>query len=336
MSELFFPFDKPPEPGQRQCVLPGLDWVRQPLPFALDHVNCWILDGDDRVLIDTALATDSNRALWELHFQDKWPDRLLVTHFHPDHAGLASWFAGKNATVYGHDIEMRLAAEIWSVDDESYGPNISQWYERHGVDRQHVERVRAAGNTYRRIVAPPVERWHRLEAGQQLSLAGRQFEVIVGQGHSPAMLMLYQPEAHLLIAADQVLPGISPNVSVMWAQQDGDPLGDFLKSLDALRRLPENTFVLPSHGLPFHGLHQRLDALALHHEERLEKVLNACRTPQSAAALFSVLYRRELDAQQMSFALGESLAHIRYLETRGKLRQIEVDGVFQYVCIDLV
>jgi len=330
MSELQFPFIKAPEPGTRQTVLPGLDWVRQPLPFALDHVNCWVLDADDRVLIDTGLCNDSTKQLWQQQFADKWPDRLLVTHFHPDHSALASWFADKGASVHGSDIEMRTVADIWAVDDQSYGENTAQWYRENGLDASHVESARSAGNTYRRITGMPIDRWYPLQDGQEIALAGRNFQVIIGRGHAPDMVMLYQPEAELLIAADQILPNISPNVSVHRLRPDGDPLADFLDSLKALHHLPESTFVLPSHGLPFKGLHQRIEQLQSHHDERLSKVLDACKTPQTAASLFSVLYRRELDAQQMSFALGESLAHVRYLENRGELSQTVRDGVFHY------
>jgi len=166
-----------------------------------------------------------------------------------------------------------------------------------------------------------------LEEGELVVLGGHEYKVMIGRGHAPHMIMLYRASDHVLIAADQVLPSITPNVSVMPREGDSNPLKSFLDSLLRLRELPEDTLVLPSHGDPFRGLWVKLDALAAHHEERLEEVLNACRTLQSAFDLFGVLFRRELDAQQTSFALGESLAHLHFLESKGQLRREVRDGV---------
>ena len=320
---LTFAFDAPPAPGTRTRVADGIDWVRQPLPFALDHVNCWLLGargavdeppGDDAALIDTGIASARGRALWREALAGGRPARLLLTHFHPDHSGLAGEFAVDGAELLGSAVETALAHRLWHTDDADYGALYADWYAVNGLPGDAVEHARAFGNGYRKIVAEPPapDAFRTLAAGDDVTLGGRRFRVLVGRGHAPDMLMLHDPTDGILIAADQVLPTISPNVSIMPLSPDPDPLASFLASLDALRELPADTLVLPSHGLPFRGLHARLDALAAHHVERLAALAAATSEPVTAFELFPVLFRRELDAQQLSFALGETLAHLAH------------------------
>ena len=354
---LEFPWEAVPAPGERREIVAGLAWVRQPLPFRLDHVNCWWLDGraadaaagsglvadgadPGRVLIDTGISSDGCRANWRAALGGTVPDAVLVTHFHPDHSGLAGHFHAGGSRLLGCEVEMRLSGRIRAADAEAYAAVYAEWYRANGLPDETVERVRAAGNAYRSIVdaRPPPDAWRWLDAGDRTRLGGREWSVLVGRGHAPRMLMLHRAEEGLLIAADQVLPSISPNVSLfpeaegLFGARDDDPLGSFLASLDELRGLPADTLVLPSHGRPFLGLHERLDALAAHHDERLGSVLEACAEPRSAAELFGVLFGRKLDAQQTSFALGEALAHARRLERRGELEALEpVGGVRRFV-----
>lgn len=342
---LAFPRPEPPATGTRTEVRPGLDWVRQPLPFRLDHVNCWLLSGDDGLtLVDTCISSDTSRANWQAVLGDRVPDTLLVTHFHPDHAGLAGWFHERGAELLGGEVETRLSRRIWHADPAAYARLYEGWYRANGLAPDIVRGVAKQGNGYRSIVGEPpaLDAWSWLDAGDDVRLGGRAWRTLVGRGHAPRMLMLHCADDNLLIAADQVLPTISPNVSLMPAppvepgddvfeSRDDDPLGSFLASLEALRPLPEDVLVLPSHGLPFTGLHARLDALAAHHAERLERVLDACVEPRSAAELFPVLFGRKLDAQQTSFALGEALAHARRLERAGELELVPGgDGVDRY------
>lgn len=324
-------------------VVEGIDWVRLTLPFRLDHVNCWWLDGGEGrcVQIDTGLASNTTRSLWQDALQGAQPDTLLVTHFHPDHAGLAGEYAKAGVPLISSEIEMRLSSAIWHKEETSYGDLYAEWYRRNGLGQDVVDAARTAGNSYRRIVAEPapLDVFAFLEDGQQIELGGRQWRVMHGGGHAPAMLMLFDEQARLLIAADQVLPGISPNVSggpttadepASFGLRESDPLARFLATLEHLKHLPNDTLVLPSHGLPFRGLHARLDALIAHHDERLSRVLDACTEACSAAELFAVLFGKKLDAQQMAFALGESLAHADHLVARGELVVDEVEGIRRY------
>lgn len=334
-------FDAVPELAQSQSVCEGIQWIRLPLPFALDHVNCWLLgEPGDQVLVDTGVATSKCRALWQRYWGSKGtdglagvPDKLLVTHFHPDHAGLAGWFSQAGSKLYGSAVETAFSRSLWTIDDTAYGGEYARWYAANGIPDEPIAQVLQQPNTYRLIVdEPPAEAlWTYLEAGQDIELAGSSYRVLVGRGHAPDMLMLYRESDHVLIAADQILPGITPNVSVSPRLVDKNPLQSFLNCLDELKALPEDTLVLPSHGIPFRGLHARIAALQAHHHDRLQEILQVCQQASTAHDLFSVLFRRKLDAQQISFALGESLAHLHYLEHQGSLVRQTRGGVDRFV-----
>lgn len=343
-EELDFLFDSTPAPQECRPVCDGIRWLRLPLPFALNHVNCWLLgEPGNQVLIDTGVAMSRSREQWQMHFGKgdeghvlTAPERLLVTHFHPDHAGLAGWFSRAGSQLYGSATEIRTARALLDIDDISYGEGYAQWYRSNGLPVEQIDAVRRNANTYRQLVEPMPEEtaWTFLEEGQLLELGGENYRVLTGRGHAPDMLMLYRDRDHVLIAADQILPSISPNVSVMPRLQDQAPLQSFLTTLQTLGQLPEDTLVLPSHGVPFRGLHARIAVLEQHHEQRLDEVWQACSEPSSAHDLFKILFRRELDAQQTSFALGESLAHLHHLEQTGRAERSIDGGVLRFRRLD--
>jgi len=186
---------------------------------------------------------------------------------------------------------------------------------------------------YRRGVPSVPASYQRIGEGSVISIGGREWRVIIGEGHAPEHACLYCAETGVLIAGDQILPRISPNISVQAHEPDGDPLARYLASLAKLRlALPPETFVLPSHNLPFHGAHVRIDELAAHHRARCDEVAAACARPLSAAELMPVLFKRQLDRHQTGFALGEALAHAHYLVGQDALeRQPGADGVDRFL-----
>lgn len=333
MSELTFAFSEFPAPGQRTEIVEGIEWIHLPLPFALNHVNCWYLHGGgEACIIDTGLNTTESRECWNSVIADVgWPQKLLVTHFHPDHSGVAAWFAEHGADVLSSEIEWRIIEQLNAVDAPSYQDFYSQWYKQHGVAQTYIDAVNKAGNMYTAKTLAPPSGVTFLDAGDQIELGGRRFSVLTGQGHSPDMLMLFSEADKILIAADQVLPSITPNVSLTPNTADRNPLDSFLRCLERLSVLPEETLVLPSHGLPFTGLHSRIASLQEHHRLRLEEVEQALSKEQTAAELFPVLFSRKLDHQQMSFALGETLAHLSYLENLSRIRSETRDGVTYFL-----
>jgi glyoxylase-like metal-dependent hydrolase (beta-lactamase superfamily II) len=323
--------------GEPCPIVPGLHGVRFALPFALDHVNVWLVEEDDGwTVIDSGLADDRTRARWrELRhglLAGGSLARIVVTHYHPDHMGLAGWLCAETGAQLWTSRTEWLTARLLAQDGSEEWVAVGREFDRRaGLDDQLIEERAARGNLYRRRVVPPPPSFRRVRHGDRLRLNGAEWQVIVGRGHAPEMLCLFSPERNVLIAGDQVLPKISPNISVWPSEPEADPLAEFLESLASFKELPEDCLVLPSHGLPFRGLHARIDRLILHHEERLAATLEACAVPTTATELIPKLFDRALDVHQLQFALGESLAHLNYLVEQGRLeRALEADGRLRY------
>lgn len=334
---LSYPFAEMPEPAAAVEVAPGVHWLRMPLPFALDHVNLWLLeDGDGWTIVDTAYSRDEARDLWERIFADimggRPVKRVIVTHCHPDHVGMAEW------------ITSRFGAELCMTEPEYMMAHLARndiamgdaearvgFYRLHGLGNGRSRALAARGNYYRRGVPSLPASFRRLTDGEGLSINGQTWNVITARGHSPEHATLYCPDLNTLISGDQILPRITPNVSVWHTEPDGDPIRYFLDSLNRFRELPRDVLVLPSHGRVFVGLHDRLDEIVEHHRERLDDVEAACDEPRSAAELLPVIFRRELDVHQLTFAMGEAIAHLNYLLAEGRVSCTrDGDGTFRF------
>ncbi len=329
-----YPFQELPEAGTSLPVAPGVDWVRMPLPFALDHVNVWLLAEDDGcTLVDTGIALSTVKACWENLLENHRPRRLVVTHFHPDHLGLAAWLMER------HDLPLIMTLGEYltahAAQKEFGGVGVAAMlaqFQRHGLDDTRHNALVARGNAYARGVPDLPDSFTRIKDGETLLIGGRDWRVMTGYGHSPEHASLYCDELQVLISGDMLLPRISTNVSVFANLPDADPLQDFLDSLQRLTALPENTLVLPSHGRPFRGLHQRVTQLAAHHAERCATLLTSCSAPKSACELLETLFPRELDTHQVQFAMGEAIAHLNHLEQAGSLKRVEGgDGICRFV-----
>ncbi|MGK9236612.1 MBL fold metallo-hydrolase [Inquilinus limosus] len=335
---LTYPHPTAPEPGVPVEVAPGLLWLRFPLPMALNHVNLWLLqdEADGWTLVDTGIGNAASREIWEGllvgPLKGRPIRRVLVTHMHPDHIGLAGWLCER----FGAPLAMTLseyasARATWSDDRPEVAAAHAAFYRAAGLPPEAAEAVESRGNVYRRGVSPLPVAARRIRDGDLLPIGGTGWLVIVGEGHSSEMACLYDAGRGILISADQVLPKISPNVSVWPSEPEADPLSDFLRSLAVLRQLPAETLVLPSHGLPFFGLGERIDWLKAHHAERLALTREVCRRPATVADLMAALFRRELDRQQLMFAVGEATAHLNHLVASGALaRETGADGVWKY------
>jgi glyoxylase-like metal-dependent hydrolase (beta-lactamase superfamily II) len=339
VAALEFPYAAPPPPGNVLEVAQGVYWLRMPLPFALDHINLWLIEDDDGwMIVDTGLAGDPTRALWEQVFaatlRGRPVTRIVVTHFHPDHMGLAGWLAERwNAPLWTSEREWLWARSLsLDTDHATFGAEAQRFYRAAGLDEAAVATSWSRGNPYPKRVSPVPRSFHRLAEGDEIVIGGRTWRVIVGRGHAPEHVCLWCPELAVFIAGDQVLPKISPNVSLWATEPDGNPLAHYLESLERIRAtVAANVLVLPSHNMPFRGLHERIGQLIAHHEERLATVETACAAPRTAAEILPLLFRRQLDAHQLGFAVGEALSHLQYLVRVGRLtRRSRPDGVYEF------
>ncbi len=339
LAALRFPHAAPPPPGTVQEIAPGVRWLRMPLPFALDHINLWLVaDGAGWAIVDTGINSAETKALWEQIFDNaldgKPITRLICTHYHPDHVGLAGWLTERlGIELWMTDTEWRFGHERSRSMADGVHPLVADMYRRVGMAPEALgTSTIARGSHYKSRVLPLPDRHRTLSDGMELILGGRTWRVVVGRGHAPEHACLFSPELDLLIAGDQVLPKISPNVSLWPADLDPDPLGSFLASLERLRlAVPPTSFVLPSHNLPFYGLHTRLDQLAALHAARLDQVVSACAQPRTVADLVPTLFTRALDRHQLGFALGETLSHLVRAANAGRLRRHErPDGVWLF------
>jgi len=336
-SILQYPHAAPPAPGETLQVAPGVHWLRMPLPFALDHINLWLLeDGDGWTFIDCGIGDDATRALWERIFAGRIAGRpirrLVVTHHHPDHAGLASWLTERTGAEFWMPQAEYFAAHAMREGSAGFGfDNIMAMFEHNGLAGEKLTLMQQRRSNYRSRVPGFPSVYRRLMDGQAHRIGGRLWSVVMGYGHAPEHAALYCEELGVLISGDMVLPRISTNVSVWANEPEGNPLALFLESLSRYAGLPATTLTLPSHGLPFGGLRERIAQLKEHHRLRLAELHEACGTPRAAADVLDTLFRRKLDAHQLFFAMGEAMAHLHLLHHDGRLkRSVGADGVIRY------
>jgi glyoxylase-like metal-dependent hydrolase (beta-lactamase superfamily II) len=332
-----------PAPGHTLEVAPGVRWVRMGLPFALDHINLWLLrdEQDGRAgwtVVDCGITDDATRAAWERVFEHELDGlpvlRVIVTHMHPDHIGLAHWLTERWQCRLWISATDFNAARVGSQTTTGYGgESAASFFASHGLtDPDSVAKVRARSNYYASMVPRVPAQYRRLMDGDVLDIGGRAWRCISGYGHAPEHISLYCDELHVLLSGDMVLPRISTNVSVSDMEPNADPLKLYLDSLDKYAFMPDDALILPSHGRPFKGVHVRIAQQRDHHAERLDEVMQACaESPQSASDIVPIMFKRKLDLHQLTFALGEALAHLHTLYFRGELRRYtDDDGVIRF------
>ena len=336
-ASIEYPFGTAPSPGAAMNVAPGVLWLRMPLPFTLDHINLWAIeDGVGWTLVDCGIADDATRSLWSGIFDATLGGRplcrLVVTHCHPDHIGLAHWLCGRfdlqpwmteSEFLHAHAVYHRVAGTDFSL--------LLAWCRENGLQDERLARFGSGEDHYRKGVPDLPSAFRRIEDGEALAIGGRAWRVIVGHGHSPEHAALYCEELGVVIAGDMLLPRISTNVSVIDLEPEADPLGQFLRSLAVFEALPDDTLVLPSHGLPFRGAARRVAELRAHHRSRLDKLEAVCAAPRTAAEVLPELFPRKLDAHHVVFALGETIAHLNHLMHRGVLERVSAGASRRYL-----
>ena len=339
---LDYPCGAAPAVGGAREIVPGILWLRMPLPFVLTHINLWaVRDGEGWSVFDSGLQSSETAAAWSKlcgnggALQQRRIMRVVVTHMHPDHVGMAGWLTRKfDCRLWMTRLEY-LTCRVLVADTGREAPNDGvEFYRKAGWDEEALENYRARFGGFGKFTHALPDSYRRLQDGELLRIGDHEWRVVVGHGHSPEHACFYNTELKLLISGDQVLPRISSNVSVFPTEPDADPMGDWLASLDKLRReVPDDVLVLPSHNEPFRGLHARLDSLAHGHHRALDRLRRALAEPKRAVDVFGELFGRAVSSEpsMLGMATGESVAHLNYLLHRGELAQdVGADGVAWY------
>ncbi|ROS04648.1 glyoxylase-like metal-dependent hydrolase (beta-lactamase superfamily II) [Sinobacterium caligoides] len=340
MREITMPFKNPPDFGEVCEVAPGVLWARMPLPLALNHINVYLVDaGDGWMLIDTGMKGEQTREYWRQIIDTQLSGRPIVgvvcTHMHPDHVGLAGWLVD----TYRVPLYMTMAeffqAAVFSRPLQGHevaalGWRAEQYFSRSGLSESMIAQVVKGMGGFAAAVESMPRSYTRLVDGERMQWGKHEWQVIVGRGHSPEHACLYCRDLGVMLAGDQIIADITPNVSVSAVEPEGQPLQHWLASIERFKLLDDDILLLPAHKLPFYGLHRRLFQLQQHHENHLKAILAATATAKTALELLPVLFKRELPPGVLTLALGECIAHLHELIRRGVMERQLVEGVYAY------
>ncbi len=332
-----YEFDARPDNGETLTIAEGIEWLRMPLPFSLNHINLWLVrDGDRWAIVDTGVGTSKTQDLWQKVFDDAMSgdpaSHVIATHMHPDHVGCAGFLARHFDVDLWMPRDEYMLCRILVADTGREAPEEGvRFYKDAGYTDEQLAGYQAAFGFFGKFVTTLPESYKRLSDGDILLIGEHKWEVITGGGHSPEHACLYDRDHNVLIAGDQLLPTISPNVSVWPTEPLANPLRNWFDSLRRLKAaIPEDVLVLPAHGKPFRGAHFRIVALIREHEERLDILREYCVDPQRAIDVFPALYKTRIDDKNRIMATGEALAHLHFLVQTGELRADRRDGARWY------
>lgn len=309
--------DQAPEPGEMTEVAEGVFWIRMPMWGRLNHINVWLLkDYDGWTIVDTGLCNDDVQGLWQKifdnHLQGLPIKRVIATHLHSDHTGNAGWICQK------WDCELWMSradfymCKVMAADGPSDVPEDAiRFYRRAGFTEDRLNRYRERFGQFGANIAQLPAGYERIKEGQYIDIGGREWRAVIGHGHAPEHVCLYCPGLKIIIAGDQILPKITPNVSVQPSEPNANPLRDFINSCGRLReQLPPDLLVLPAHESLYVGVHERLTALIDWHEVALEKMYELCAEPKRAVDVFPALFKSEITDMSFFPATGEAIAHL--------------------------
>jgi len=321
-----YEYDFAPETGEAMDILPGLKWLRLPLPFLLGHINVWLLrDGDGWAIVDTGIFTNTTQEVWEnvftTYLENAPITRVLVTHMHPDHVGCAGWLCERFDIELCMPREEYLLCRILVTDTGVPAPEEGRrFYRAAGFSEENMDRYIELFGRFGTFVSALPQSYRRLYAGLAFHMGDHEWQVIIGTGHSPEHACLFCSELDVLISGDQILPTISSNVSVFPTEPAANPLADWFESLHRLKSLlPNDVLVLPSHGKPFRGAAIRLNELILEHETGLKKLRKLCQKPKRTVDVFDALFKSRITGNNLIMATGEAVAHLHYLCYRNEM-----------------
>ncbi|MGB7240560.1 MAG: MBL fold metallo-hydrolase [Sulfitobacter sp.] len=336
---LRYPWDTPPDHGDATQVAPGVLWLRLPLPMKLDHVNVYALDdGDGWTVIDSGFASNKTKAIWRQimagPLAGKPVTRIVVTHHHPDHIGLAGWLQ----TEFGAELVTTrtawLMARMLTLDaQDTPSDETLAFYKKSGMDADvYAKRAGERPFNFADVVAPMPVGYTRIRQGDTIEMGGRTWDIHIGNGHAPEHATFWSRDDNLVLAGDQILPSISPNIGVYATEPMADPIGEWLEACERLAQLAvDDHLVLGGHKLPFTGLPTRMRQLIDNHHGGLKRLLEYLEAPKSAGECFAPLFKRTIGDAEYGLALVEAVAHLSHLYQTGlTTRTLRKDGAWVY------
>lgn len=342
-GSLTYPFDGRPGDAEVMEMRPGVLWLRMPVPIpGLDYINLWLIEeAEGWTLVDTGFKSSKLQKIFdevvERHLKGKPIARIICTHFHPDHLGLAGWLQQKfDAPLWMTFGEWTFGRMLALEEQPDVPAEVVAFYERLGFNEEQIAALKARGfGNFSKAVTPIPRHFHRISEHDVIRIGEYDWHVIVGNGHSPEHACLYSPGLNLLISGDQVLPRISPHIGVYPGEPEALPLTQYLNSFAKFRDLPADVLVLPAHGDPFIGLHQRIDMLRRHHAVRLDALIAAlAQKPHTVIDTLPLLFRRDIK-DHMTLAAGEALAHLHHLMHEGRVvRRLNAAGIYEFLRSD--
>ena len=340
-SNLEYPIGRHPELGEMIAIAPGVFWVRMRLPMQLNHINLWLLEDDGGwTIVDTGINDRPTAEAWKVLFAGPMAGRpikrVIVTHLHPDHVGLAGWLVRRfDVQLWMTRTDYLLCRNLVADTGQEAPEEGVRFYRAAGFPEAAIDEYKTRFGGFGRAVYKLPSSYRRMQDGDRIKLGAYEWEVVVGRGHAPEHACLWCRGQNLLISGDQILPRISSNVSLFPTEPEANPLQDWLDSCAGLKALlPDDVLVLPSHNEPFRGVHLRLQELIDTHEANMEKLLSLCAEPKQAVDVFPALFRSRITSGNYGMATGESLAHLNCLIARGQVtRARDESGVDWYRAI---
>ncbi|MEO0359746.1 MAG: MBL fold metallo-hydrolase [Pseudomonadota bacterium] len=337
---LAYPFGEAvPGPGEAIEVAEGVLWMRLPLPMALDHVNIYALDdGDGWTLIDTGFQTGKTKAIWADLLNGplaaKPVRRVVATHHHPDHIGLAGWFQEAHGARVWTTRTAWLFARMLTLDHHERTPEANiEFMRRAGADEATLDwaREREPMN-FSKVVALLPAGYKRIQEGDRIEMGGRAWRVFTGDGHAPEHATFWSVDGELVISGDQILPRISPNLGVYANEPEADPVGEWLASCKKLKAYAqEGHLTLPGHNRPFTGLPKRLDQQIDNHHGAIKRLRKFLVEPRSAVDCFDTIFKRRIGQGEFGLAMVEAVAHLNHMHVTGEAeKRLDTDGALRF------
>ena len=327
-----------PKFGELTKIASDLYWAHFELPFRLNHVNLFLMDTPEGILIlDAGLKSEHSEEHWEALLNGPLKSKkfagIVITHYHPDHIGMAGWLQKKlNIKCYTTEKELFTAKTFRSMPDDEYAKIFRNVFVRAGMSEEDIIAKGPATKLYKNRVYELPE-FEIIKAGHEFNSNDGKWIVRTDSGHSPEHISLLDKERKLYLSGDFLLPRISPNISDNFFDPLDDRLGEYLKYLNEIQEIGSKTSVFPCHDWPFDEGAQRAKDLIKHHNHRLSLIIEALNKKSiTIMDSISIIFDRKIGDEQMHFAIGEARAHLIHLDVTGQAKsEMDERGTVHYM-----